>query len=91
MYIVLFFKLNAYVQKQISSKQRICGLASDERMMDAKYLNHKFKLFSFYEMFLVINHVELNRVSLKNYHFVIRLEFVKVNCFVQGRKIDTYL
>ena len=57
----------------------MCGLASDERMMDAKYLNHKFKLFPFYEMFLVINHVELNGVSLKNYHFVLRFKFVKVN------------
>ena len=46
MYKVLFFYSDLYVEN-ISSKQRICGLASDERMMDAKYLNHKFKLFTF--------------------------------------------
>ena len=44
-------------QKVLSLKQRICRLASDERMMDAKYRNRKFKLSSLMRCFLVINHL----------------------------------
>ena len=70
-------------------EQRKYAVASDERMMDAKYHNRKFKLVSFCKMFLVKNYLRLYSSVFEEYiMFVVCIKFSKIKLSLQGQIIN---